>query len=80
MPQPMVEDILAAFRIFREVTMSQTICMLALANDLGKIASETKDSDTAARLIALVNEILIAAGHLPKAPDVGSTDGNGEHR
>jgi hypothetical protein len=56
--------------------MSKTICILALARDLGKIASETSDPVTAVRLIALANEILAAAGHLPKPS--GANDGQGD--
>jgi len=50
--------------------------MLALARDLGEIASETSDPVTAVRLIALANEILVAAGHLPKPS--GANDGQGD--
>jgi hypothetical protein len=51
--------------------MRKKLCMLALARDLAAIASDTKDRDTAARLIALANEILTAAGHPPQAPGGG---------
>jgi hypothetical protein len=58
--------------------MSNILCMLDLARDLAEIASETRDPDTAVRLIALANEVLISSGHLPAAGSVGAHDGNGE--
>jgi hypothetical protein len=60
--------------------MTTTLCLLRLARDLAKLASETRDPETAAGLIALVNEVLVAAGHLPKAAGGGSSDGNGGAR
>jgi hypothetical protein len=60
--------------------MSTQPCMLAFARDLGEIASETSDPETAVKLIALANKVLAAAGYLPKALGDRSTDGNGEAR
>jgi hypothetical protein len=58
--------------------MSNEPCMLDLARDLAEIASETRDPDTAIRLIALANEVLAAAGHLPTAGDVDPIDASDE--
>jgi hypothetical protein len=58
--------------------MSITLCMLDLARKLAQIASETSEPDTAVKLIALANEVLVSAGHLPEAGDHGSGDGNGQ--
>ena len=58
--------------------MSNIVCVLDLARELAEIASETRDPDTAAKLIVLANEMLTAAGHLPSAGGVGSNGGNGE--
>ena len=51
-----------------------------LARDLAKLASETRDPDTASELIALTEELLIAAGHLPGADGDGPNEGNGGGR
>lgn len=58
--------------------MSTTLCMLDLARDLAQIASETREPDTAVKLIALVNEVLVSAGHLPAEEDHRPADGNGQ--
>jgi hypothetical protein len=60
--------------------MSNKLCMLELARDLAKLASETHDPDTARQLIALTNEVLDASGHLPGAGSDGSSEGNGGTR
>jgi len=57
--------------------MSNMLCMLDLARDLAQLASETRDPDTATRLIALTNVVLSASHHLPPTNDDVPRGGNG---
>ncbi len=57
--------------------MRTRLSMLELAHDLAKLASETRDPDTASRLIALTEEVLTTAGHLPRVDSRISNQGNG---
>lgn len=63
-----------------EGQMSKTLSMLDLARELAQLASETRDPDTATRLIALTNAVLAASGHLPQTNNDGPSGGNGGTR
>jgi hypothetical protein len=57
--------------------MPTALYIVELARDLAKIASETREPDTAIKLIALVNKILTASGDMPNADPPGSAEGGG---
>lgn len=60
--------------------MSETLSTLDFARELAQLASETRDPDTATRLIALTTALLAASGHLPRAGDDGPSAGYGRTR
>jgi len=52
--------------------MAEELCLIALAQRLAEIATQTQEPDTAARLMVLVNEVLASAGLGPGPQGAGS--------